>query len=281
MGHKINSIGFRLQSNRVWESKWFGNKKNYPILLHEDIIIRKFLAYFFKRKKIMLGRCYIKRFLNQIYIFNQILPLNVKLKTRILKKFHLPRLGYRRYRPKPSFVKKNQINKKKNRVRRVFCKLYRGEFVADIRAYILKHILFKHRTTINPNCGSLVKKKKVKKQLFFFISLLSLLKKKLYNYTKLYLLLNTKFSFNNSVLYTHYLQTNFIKTLSSLQNRPAIKTKLAVLLKIILNSSNSKLLNYLLIVFIKRIILVNLLIILKSKYNLIYLTQKLNNIQKI
>ncbi|MGB0498156.1 MAG: 30S ribosomal protein S3 [Rubricella sp.] len=41
MGHKINPIGFRLQVNRTWDSRWYAEGENYGDLLHEDIAIRK------------------------------------------------------------------------------------------------------------------------------------------------------------------------------------------------------------------------------------------------
>ncbi|MGE3261083.1 MAG: 30S ribosomal protein S3 [Bacteriovoracia bacterium] len=42
MGQKTNPIGFRLGITRTWDSRWFA-KKNYAELLHEDILIKKFL----------------------------------------------------------------------------------------------------------------------------------------------------------------------------------------------------------------------------------------------
>ena len=42
MGQKTNPIGFRLGVTRTWDSRWFA-KKNYSELLHEDLVIRKFL----------------------------------------------------------------------------------------------------------------------------------------------------------------------------------------------------------------------------------------------
>ena len=43
MGHKINPVGFRLQINRTWDSRWFANTKEYGDLLHEDLKIRAFI----------------------------------------------------------------------------------------------------------------------------------------------------------------------------------------------------------------------------------------------
>ena len=42
MGQKTNPIGFRLGVTRTWDSRWFA-KKNYAELIHEDILIKKFL----------------------------------------------------------------------------------------------------------------------------------------------------------------------------------------------------------------------------------------------
>ena len=43
MGQKINPIGFRVQINRTWDSRWFADGKDYGNLLHEDLAIREFI----------------------------------------------------------------------------------------------------------------------------------------------------------------------------------------------------------------------------------------------
>ena len=43
MGQKVNPIGFRLAIRHNWDSRWYANKKDFPILLSEDYRIRKFL----------------------------------------------------------------------------------------------------------------------------------------------------------------------------------------------------------------------------------------------
>ena len=43
MGQKVNPIGFRLGINRTWDSRWFANDADYGDLLHEDLMIRRFL----------------------------------------------------------------------------------------------------------------------------------------------------------------------------------------------------------------------------------------------
>ena len=40
MGQKINPIGFRLQVNRTWDSRWYANKADYGDLLLVDLKIR-------------------------------------------------------------------------------------------------------------------------------------------------------------------------------------------------------------------------------------------------
>lgn len=41
MGQKTNPVGFRLVRNRDWRSKWYANKQEFGVLLHEDQMIRK------------------------------------------------------------------------------------------------------------------------------------------------------------------------------------------------------------------------------------------------
>jgi len=43
MGQKINPIGFRLQVNRTWDSRWFANNNEYGNLLLEDVKMREFV----------------------------------------------------------------------------------------------------------------------------------------------------------------------------------------------------------------------------------------------
>jgi small subunit ribosomal protein S3 len=44
MGHKSNPIGLRLQINRTWDSRWYGEGRNYQQMLKEDLAIRKFIV---------------------------------------------------------------------------------------------------------------------------------------------------------------------------------------------------------------------------------------------
>ena len=42
MGQKVNPISLRLGINRTWDSRWYADKA-YPVMLHQDIELRKFL----------------------------------------------------------------------------------------------------------------------------------------------------------------------------------------------------------------------------------------------
>ena len=43
MGQKVNPIGYRLQVNRTWDSRWYADKREYGDLLLEDLKIREFI----------------------------------------------------------------------------------------------------------------------------------------------------------------------------------------------------------------------------------------------
>ncbi len=43
MGQKTHPIGFRLGVSKQWRSKWFATKKDFPALLKEDELLRKYL----------------------------------------------------------------------------------------------------------------------------------------------------------------------------------------------------------------------------------------------
>jgi len=43
MGQKINPIGLRLGINRTWDSRWYATRKEYGMLLQQDIAIRNYL----------------------------------------------------------------------------------------------------------------------------------------------------------------------------------------------------------------------------------------------
>jgi len=43
MGQKINPIGFRVQVNRTWDSRWYANSADFGNLLLEDVKMRDFI----------------------------------------------------------------------------------------------------------------------------------------------------------------------------------------------------------------------------------------------
>ncbi|PIQ77928.1 30S ribosomal protein S3 [Candidatus Peregrinibacteria bacterium CG11_big_fil_rev_8_21_14_0_20_41_10] len=43
MGQKVHPVGMRIGINRGWNSSWFGTKRNYASLLHQELRIREYL----------------------------------------------------------------------------------------------------------------------------------------------------------------------------------------------------------------------------------------------
>jgi small subunit ribosomal protein S3 len=43
MGQKVNPIGIRLGITRDWTSKWYADRKQFPLLVHTDFRVRQFL----------------------------------------------------------------------------------------------------------------------------------------------------------------------------------------------------------------------------------------------
>lgn len=48
MGQKVHPKSFRLKINKTWDSKWFAKAKDFPALLRQDILIRKFILKKFR-----------------------------------------------------------------------------------------------------------------------------------------------------------------------------------------------------------------------------------------
>lgn len=66
MGQKVNPIGFRIQMNRTWDSRWFASKKNYVTKFHQDIKIRDYLKL--KLKEASVSNVVIERSANKIRV---------------------------------------------------------------------------------------------------------------------------------------------------------------------------------------------------------------------
>jgi small subunit ribosomal protein S3 len=43
MGQKVNPLGIRLGITRDWTSKWYAGKKQFPVLVYTDFLVRQFL----------------------------------------------------------------------------------------------------------------------------------------------------------------------------------------------------------------------------------------------
>jgi len=66
MGQKVNPIGIRLGITRDWTSRWYANKKQFPLHVHTDFRVREFL-----RKKLAeasVSRILIERAANRVNI---------------------------------------------------------------------------------------------------------------------------------------------------------------------------------------------------------------------
>ncbi|MDR2980742.1 MAG: 30S ribosomal protein S3 [Puniceicoccales bacterium] len=66
MGQKVNPIGFRLAVRRNWESRWYADKKNFPVFVKEDFKIRAFLKE--KLRQAAVPRIFIERAGNRIRV---------------------------------------------------------------------------------------------------------------------------------------------------------------------------------------------------------------------
>ena len=66
MGQKVNPLGMRIGIIREWDSKWYGNKRNYTKMLHQDIQLRKFIEDTLKDAG--LSRIEIQRNANQVTV---------------------------------------------------------------------------------------------------------------------------------------------------------------------------------------------------------------------
>lgn len=43
MGQKVHPTGIRLGIVKDWTSRWYANSQDYPVLLHQDLMVREFL----------------------------------------------------------------------------------------------------------------------------------------------------------------------------------------------------------------------------------------------
>lgn len=66
MGQKVHPIGIRLGIVKDWNSRWYADSQNYPVFLHQDLMVRDFV-----RKKLAhasVSRVQINRAANNAHI---------------------------------------------------------------------------------------------------------------------------------------------------------------------------------------------------------------------
>jgi small subunit ribosomal protein S3 len=66
MGQKVNPIGFRVAVNRNWRSMWYASKKDFPVFLYEDAMIRKFIKK--KLEAAAVSKVTIERAANRVRV---------------------------------------------------------------------------------------------------------------------------------------------------------------------------------------------------------------------
>ena len=59
MGQKTHPIGFRLAVTKDWDSRWYANKRDFPVYVKEDYLIRTFLEK--KLRYASVPRIFIER----------------------------------------------------------------------------------------------------------------------------------------------------------------------------------------------------------------------------
>lgn len=83
MGQKIVPTSLRLQINKQWDSKWVASLENYSNLFFFDYELRKFINFFFNKKKIHLQNLKIFKNSNNFFIY---IFINTKIKIKNKKK---------------------------------------------------------------------------------------------------------------------------------------------------------------------------------------------------
>ncbi len=66
MGQKVNPIGFRVAVDKQWRSRWFANKKQFGILLAEDLMIRELVKK--RLESAAITKILIERYANRVRI---------------------------------------------------------------------------------------------------------------------------------------------------------------------------------------------------------------------
>lgn len=68
MAQKVNPIGFRLKSQRFWDSSWCSMNNKYSMYVQEDLIIRMYIANVFNNLGYGISHFLLYRFHNKIFL---------------------------------------------------------------------------------------------------------------------------------------------------------------------------------------------------------------------
>jgi len=66
VGQKVNPNGFRISVSKDWRSRWFAGKQNFGNLLHEDLLVRKYVKE--QLSQAAVARIQIERFANRVRV---------------------------------------------------------------------------------------------------------------------------------------------------------------------------------------------------------------------
>lgn len=66
MGQKVNPIGFRIAVDKQWRSRWFANKRQFGILLAEDLMIREMVKR--RLESAAIPKIIIERYANRVRV---------------------------------------------------------------------------------------------------------------------------------------------------------------------------------------------------------------------
>lgn len=69
MGQKVHPIGFRVGVYRNWDARWYADKKDYAVLLHEDIAMRRLIMQ--RLRNAGIARVETERSANQLTVIIQ------------------------------------------------------------------------------------------------------------------------------------------------------------------------------------------------------------------
>jgi len=66
LGQKVNPIGFRIAVDKQWRSRWFANKRQFGVLLAEDLMIREMVKR--RLESAAIPKIIIERYANRVRV---------------------------------------------------------------------------------------------------------------------------------------------------------------------------------------------------------------------